>query len=305
MEAVAVRLCEECRTEFEPRTTRQRFCRNSCAERFWGREYMKDPAYVLASRKRTSDWCREHRNCHTPNPWLAGAPPYGTHLPGISMSIDVRPVPKWPIELRNTRGLHGALSTILLKGEDAHHQRFPFWFLRPWQSGWSVHWFHFRGPELANGLFHVPVYDRPSSVKLGPAVRLRAPVVTKRGRQRVRLETVTPISIRCDGGATSCGRPTAKALVSALGVEFLRRIQPFDGWAEHVEPRIRIEVEEIRTHPVVIPIGGKIQRVPGFEGSVDLEVNAVGRWLLEAASRIGFGGRVAYGFGCIRMTELP
>jgi hypothetical protein len=166
---------------------------------------------VLAERARNRAWAELNRGSKELRPWLAGQPPFNAHLPGVSMAIDIRPVPQWPIELRNTRGLHGAITSVLAtelgrswtRGgidtiHDAHN---PHWALRPWQSGWAIHWFHEAGPTMANRGFNTTVFDRPSEVRFGPVVRLRAPQVARRGRHRLELETVTPVVIRSDGGA--------------------------------------------------------------------------------------------------------
>ena len=51
-------------------------------------------------------------------------------------------------------------------------------------------------------------------------------------------------------------------------------------------------------------IGGD-GRVRGWEGSLVIETNAVGRWLLEVAARgWGLGGRVAMTFGRVRVEDL-
>ena len=50
---------------------------------------------------------------------------------------------------------------------------------------------------------------------------------------------------------------------------------------------------------------GRDGRVRGWEGSLVIETNAVGRWLLEVAARgWGLGGRVAMTFGRVRVEDL-
>jgi hypothetical protein len=79
------------------------------------------------SRERNREWCAEHRSVTRRNAWLAGAPPFASHLPGVTMSIAVAPAPKWPIALRNARGLHGAMTAILDVG---HQPRFATFAMR-------------------------------------------------------------------------------------------------------------------------------------------------------------------------------
>ena len=259
----------------------------------------RSPAASLAARDRNARWCAEHRACTNRQPWLAGAPPFAPHLPGASMSISVQPAPKWPIEMRNTRGLHGAMTAILDIG---HMPRFPLFALRPWKSGWAVHWWHPSGVALAGKTVHGTLYDRPTVFTFGPAFRLRAPTVRRRGHQRVRLDVITPVIFRTQGGARECVRPTGDAFLGTLGGEWLTRFGL--AWMRERD-LIRVETVDVRTQPVRVHMGDKYGTVAGWEGSVDLDVNAPARWLLEVGARTGLGSRTAFGFGRIALTELP
>lgn len=253
----------------------------------------------LSDRERNRRWCATHRKSTGAQPWLAGPPPYDTHLPVVSCAITVDPIPQWPIELRNTRGLHGALTTLLDEGHGPRHPRFG---LRPWMSGWAAHWWTDSGASLAGRSLNGALFDRPTTFTFGPAVRWRAPVVLRRGRQRVRLETLTPVVQRSDGGARPCVRPSSPSMQSTLVGEWLQRFG-----LEYLAERdlIRVEVGRVETQPVRVDLGGKYGAVACWEGTVHLEVNAPARWLLEAAARVGFGSRTAFGFGCVRVSEVP
>lgn len=316
------RTCEQCGAKFLPASWCSRTCSDACRR---SRKKSLDVARVktrarpasieltLAARHRNATWCAANRACEKQNQWLAGAPPYHTHLPGVATTLAVHPLPRWPIELRNTPGLHGALTNVLAT---PHRPRFPNFALIPWQAGWSVYWFHEDGGRLPNQHFNGALFDVPTVFSLGPPVRFRAPQVVRRGRQRVRLDIITPVIIRATdrgplGGRPPCVRPTAANLISAIGAELPHRLMPdphrvpeSQHWVEYVRDRVRLEIVETHTEPAYVPFGGKYEPVKGFQGHVIVEVNAVARWLLEVAARMGLGGRTAFGCGRIRITEV-
>lgn len=304
------RPCEHCGGTFTPVTWCAKTCSDECrrqrksamgTEREKARSRQLTVAESLGARERNAVWAAAHRACEKQNPWLAGAPPYHTHLPGGAMTVAFDPLPRWPLELRNTPGLHGALTAL---GGVGHGARFPAFALIPWLSGWAVYWFRDECLDRANKRVSGALFDRPTQFAFGPLVRFRSPRVARRGRQRVRIDTITPIVIRSNGGATPCVRPAASNLVSAIGAEFLHRLAPSPEWDRYVAERIRMEMVRVDTQPATVRFGGKYGLVRGWEGSVIVEVNAVARWLLEVASRVGLGGRTAFGCGRIRITEV-
>lgn len=299
------RACVVCAGRFVLSKPGETACSEACRrqrERERGRRRLRhDTDHSLAARVRNAQWAREHRNVARHNAWLAGAPPYATHLPGVTTPITIDPLPRWPVELRNTRGLHGALSSVLDVGHAAHR---PLWALRPWQSGWAVHWLHALGVERYTCTsVAVAVYDRPSTMRFGATVRWRAPRVAHRGRQRITLTTVTPVVIRTDGGASVAERASGPSLVGSLGGDFAALLAPSPMWLTWMRERLRVQVVSHDTHPTSVPLGDKYGIIRGWEGSVDLEVNAPARWMFEAATRIGLGSRIAFGFGCVRVQD--
>jgi predicted nucleic acid-binding Zn ribbon protein len=296
--------CIVCGAAFVPAVHNSALCSDACKRerrKQVDRTRVQTVDRILAAYARNREWAREHRACQSTNHWLAGAPPYNVFLPGVSTSMSFDPAPTWPVELRNTRGLHGMLTAILDVG---HGDHVPYWALRPWKSGWGVHWLHPHGMRFVNTTVQAALYDRPTTVHFGPPFHMRAPSGIRRGKQLVRLTTITPVCTRTNGGEKSAEKATSASLVGSLRTEFLRRIAPSQMWLEWVEPRIRIEIIENETHLAVVPIGYKYGAIRSWEGSAVLEVNAVARWLLEAASRIGFGSRVAFGFGWIRVEGI-
>lgn len=268
---------------------------------------VRSPLDVLVMRDRCAKWAEEHRACKTPNPWLAGPPPFDSHLPGFAQSISLDPLPHWPIAHRNVRALHGALTAIL---GVPHRARFPNFSLFPTANGWGVHWYRTEArsiPLVADGI----LFDVPTRFRFGPRVRLFAPKVGKRGHMNVTLEAITPVATVSAGRATAHTRPTRDAIVSALANEFPNRItedtdwtqELRSRWADWVRDRVRLDIVSCITEPAHVEMGGKLGTTHGWIGAVTLNVNATARWLLGAAERMGLGSRVGYGFGCIRLRD--
>ena len=210
------------------------------------------------------------------------------------------PFPTWPIELRNTRGLHGAVTTIL--GEP--HGRWPKWALIPWENSWAVYWFTDAGMALATKTVNVPLYDRPTSFRFGPLVRFKNPKVLRRGRQQVQIDSVTPVVWTNNGREKSVTKPDASHLLNCLNGEFATRLAPSERWKEWTKDRVTLELVSRQTQPASVFLGDKYGVVHGWTGSMVLSVNATARWLLHAAERLGLGSRTAFGFGRIRVTSL-
>ena len=255
------------------------------------------PADVRRRRERCAHWALARRPNANRNPWLLGAPPYGTHLPGGGCELEVRPHPTWPVEHRNVRALHGLLTTLI---REDHDPLLPGFALVPWPTrfGWGVYFRTEAGARLAGQTHRAQLFDRPVEVSFSPLRRLRAPVVAHRGRQRVVLDTVTPVCIRNNGTLTYTA-PTEANLLAALVHVLPTRLQ-----LEGFDPgSCVLRLLARTTEPAAVCLGGKYGVVRGFSGSVLVEVNAVGRFLLECAARVGYGGRTSLGFGRLRVTE--
>ncbi|HEU5276812.1 MAG TPA: CRISPR system precrRNA processing endoribonuclease RAMP protein Cas6 [Xanthobacteraceae bacterium] len=303
-------ICAECHGSAIVRSSNAVVCSAKCRlarrarqdqEREASRERTPSVAAVLRTRATCASWAAEHRGVKRQNPWLSGPPPYHLHLPGAAMSVSYRPLPQWPIELRNTPGLHGALTAIL---GQPHRPRFPNFALIPHGERigehWGVYWFTAAGLRLANGTFSGALFDRPTEFRFGPTWRFKAPQIEKRGRRRLRIDAVTPVLMRSDG-VMWCVRPTGKHLLASLIGDFVQRLSPSDDWTKWVREHARVDTIEIETQPTWIPFGGHFGEASGWTGSVTVETNAVGHWLLVAAERMGLGSRTALGCGRIRV----
>ena len=302
------RACLECQRDFVPPFPSSVLCSAECratrrarSSREREASRVHSPDAILRARLRNREWAAEHRACKSSHTWLAGAPPFHTHLPGGGMTISFSPQPHKPIELRHTRALHGALTAI----QDTPHTRWPQWSLIPWGGGWAAYWFTDAGAALALTTRQAQIFDRPTAFRFGPLVRFRTPTVARRGRQRVRLTAITPVVIANSGRTNPVTCPTADNVASVIGNEFVNRLSPSAAWSTWARERICVNLVSRETQPSHVPMCGKFGTAHGWTGDIVLEVNATARWLLSVAERTGFGSRTAFGFGRIRLTEEP
>lgn len=290
--------CAQCGSLYEPTPGyyHGKYCGDAC--RYRAKHAAITPERRRAVRERSRAWAAEHRGCKRRQPWLFGAPVSGTHLPGGGFVLDVSPSPRWPVELRNTRALHGMVTRLLATG---HTPNVPDFALVPVTStafGWGV---YVRDEEQARRLagkrHGAALYDRPVTVRAGPLFRLRSPRVEKRGRRRLRIDAVTPVCVRQNASTSTHTMPTAGNLTSTLAAWLPRRLG-----VELEHDSVRVELVERETFPATVETGGKFGVTRGWVGHCLVETNAVGEWLLRCAELVGLGGRVTLGLGRIRVT---
>jgi CRISPR/Cas system endoribonuclease Cas6 (RAMP superfamily) len=93
--------------------------------------------------------------------------------------------------------------------------------------------------------------------------------------------------------------PTSANLASSLAFFLPRRL------GISLEPdSIRLKIFERHTQFEHVEMGDKFGKVGGFVGHMIVDTNATGHWLLKCAETLGFGGRVSFGFGRIRVSEV-
>lgn len=245
--------------------------------------------------------------------WTAPAEPLcEKHLPGVSMGLALHPQPKWPIELRNVRALHGALTVILGRG---HGARIPYWSLYQSpasHSGWVVHWMHPDAGRLADQLVEAVLFRKPTYVRFSAAHRIKVPTVAP-GPHVVKLTTVSPVCIGRSVGdevrrKAYYSQPCESNLVRSFGGEWLQRVLDRRTTAPERSAfvdSLRCRIVLDRTRPSELSLGPKLGRIQGWEGELVLRVNAQMLWALCVSERLGLGARGAFGLGQVKVERLP
>jgi hypothetical protein len=239
------------------------------------------------------------------DPWSHPSPTYSSaHLPGGGLVIYI--APHRSIALPYARSLHGLITDLIGEG---HDPRRPLWSLIPWSegSGWGVYLHEERHvARLAGGHFDAKLFEhavRVSFSKPGGVLvhRVRVPAPIVPGRYVMRIDAVTPVSVRHTSkpaGTVVHLVPTGANLLAAVG-EVCRRV----GLPSSVPETARIHLLHRATTPERVYCGDHLGATRGWTGTVYVEANAPGAWLLELAARVGLGGRTALGFGRIRVTQ--
>lgn len=249
------------------------------------------------------------------DPWRLPAP--ARRVPAIGRSFDVQVVggDAGLYDLRNATLMHGVLTALTDLG---HEQSARF---SAWPDG--SHWTMLLDPSSERGSLggrthraRVGKTWRDVAVSEGATVEAPRPPLLV-GRYRVSIETLSPVVIRAGAEGRTHGEqedrrtrtaPDASNLSSALATTALARL----GWRQRSPEVIPVELVSSDTRPAVVALreasyGGKMPKiggdgcVRGWEGSLVVETSAMGAWLLLFARRVGLGGRVAYGFGRVRV----
>jgi hypothetical protein len=337
------RACQWCGTPFIPNHKNHRRCgRDACKFA----ELKTDPerwARRLAQLREASvrylDRHRDERNARrrasassapephvTPppplaGPWEAASPEAGTHLPGAWRELVFQPAPHRPIPHGHVTSIHGIVSRALGLDHSRTHADFVL-AQAPVPSGWCV---YLVDADAARRLSCAPMpglhlEGRPWGVCFGPGVAIpRRPAPVAPGRYLVEVTTLSPVCIRrsSDGRTLVRITPTASSLRASLTwLEFLRRCglagRTLPPWCADAE--VALLDQDTRRQSVETDghwnagDGSGHGHVVGWTGSVWLEVSAVALWLLRHAETVGLGGRVAAGFGQVRVrvsTETP
>jgi len=264
---------------------------NAEARAAYDRRKRANPEYVRRTRERCAAWAVEHRGTKRRQPWLIGQPPFWPFLPGVVSCLSIDPPGKWPLALRNLRAVHGTVCHLI--GEP-HEQRAAL-SVFPYGQHWWIWLASDKATTLAGRAHEVNLFNGPRRLIIGLPMRLKSPVVQRRGRQRVRIDAITPVSTRSMGVYRTC--PEASHLRSSAA-DLARRI------GVSVDPDdLRCEIVSRETFPERVDAGGHWGTIHGWVGHVIVEVNAPMRWLFEVGSRIGIGGRVSIGFGRIAVSE--
>lgn len=293
-----VATCQQCGSSFTQKTRMNILCGSAECVRKRDRErHAMTPERIQRNRDRCAAWYAGKAKAKR-SPWLLGAPIVPTHLPGGGLEVHIVGL-SHAIEHRHASALHGLITACLNRG---HERTDPVFTLMPWPSGcgWGLYvWTDEDAAKLAGREMPGRIFDREVTVRFSPLRKLRSPVVTKRGRRKLVIDTITPVTITSYGKKVLRSVPTGESLRGTLS----------DAWRKRLgvalpDGDVCIEVLGHNTELERLPLGKKLRLVPGWSGRVVVECNAVGEWLLRAASLVGMGGRLGYGFGRVRARVL-
>lgn len=221
------------------------------------------------------------------------------------------------------RLLHGALHRALGVGHDL--DKTPFSLVLPSQRERAL-WMLTSDEDVITRLLawespRVILGDdrEPHDLRIAERSRLRLPPPREPGQYRARVIASSPLVLK------KSNRAIAKSEASTRHGLYRQQLQtkPTElvGSLEHVASRAGIRVDK---HTVIarvilhdldeieggIRVGGHWQSGPTrghiacMVGVIDVECNAIGRWLLDCAALVGLGGKTAIGFGRVRVRDL-
>lgn len=216
------------------------------------------------------------------------------------------------------RMLHGALHHALGVGHSL--DRTPLWIVLPARRGDRL-WLCSHDSALLDRL--------PRSVLLGSdeeahdlavhsRARIKSPPPREPGQYRARVLTRGPLALkksnrtieRAEGESKRAARfghiqldprdlsGTLERVAARIGVELpakhiIARVVSHD--LERIEDGVRVGGHWTT--------GGRPGTVDALIGVLDIECNAVGRWLLDAAALVGLGSRTSIGFGRVSAED--
>lgn len=233
---------------------------------------------------------------------------YPAQIPGGLLPLAIDPAPSGGVPLEDLRALHGLLCGAFGKDHNTLVPNFAL-LLTPTPSGWSVlhrdlatalqwqgrtwrgHWFHRGVARVTFGACSVPY----------------TPERAAQGIYRVHLTAHTPVIV-CNGSSgakVAYHEPTSASLAGALEGGLRERLSlrrdGVEGCVRLALLRHQTRLERVRSTKFVDHRGQFLQ---GWRGSLTVEVNELGLWLLRCAERIGLGGRVSIGFGRVELNEV-
>lgn len=302
-------ICVQCGSDFESTNARKVYCslrcrwnarwarqeqveRSHARSRVWYSKPENKISHAAARRGRRLSAATGRGEWEMPAPRLDYLP--GGFLP-ITIECGYR-FAHWQLA-----ALHGMMTSIT----GPHAPNNPVFSLFPYSGGCG--WGCYVGDlDLARSIaardHSIRFDDRDQALTLGCLIRVKAPVI-KRGSWLMRITAITPVHCRSTGGSVHYTAPTANNLKGTLEALTARRL----GIATEKHD-VQVRLLNSTAFPDHIFLGGnghKLGDIAGWSGSVDVEVNALGRLLIEcAALGLGLGGKTAFGFGRIKSEVL-
>jgi hypothetical protein len=314
--------CEVCGTQFIPKYRGHRFCSDQCRYRHRYQLERANPDEIAKNKARSAAWYAAHREEHLARvaarrlansesakrkksepvpaiePWLLPCPELD-YLPGgfASIQLSNRQVfQHWQLS-----ALHGVMTSLT----GPHLPHMPRFALLPWPRGcgWAAYLAEDEAVRALAGREHeIRLGDKMTTIRFGTLVRVKAPRY-KPGTYKVRVDAITPVHIRAYGSSMVRITPNSRHLRGTLEGFMPRRL------GLNIQPNtVRLELLEGSTSESYVALAGRNRefgRTAGWAGHAIVETNAVGRFLLQCcALGMGYGGKVAFGFGRIRVTEV-
>lgn len=258
-----------------------------------------------------------------PDAWTLPSPTIAGHLAhAVELRFYDRGIPRTRItDYGGARVLHGALHKALGIGHS--RDATPFALVLPTAHGAPLYFVELELSQARGLVDRLPERvllasdPRPLDLRATRLTRLRAPADRAPGQYRARVIAAGPLALK------KSNRVIAKR---AKEVErpYLHQLQtnPTDltGALERVAARIGLQIHpgaviaRVIAHdlealdPIHVGghwrIGDRLGCVEALVGVIDVECNAVGRWLLDCAALVGLGSKTAIGFGRVRVEDL-
>ncbi len=265
----------------------------------------------------------------TVDAWALPSPALDRHLvTAASLRLTQRGIPRRRVrDHGGARLLHGALHRALNIGHDL--DKTPLWLALPTERSGAL-WLLVApqhesilalpsepssGPRLPASV-HLGTDDAPHELAIVARTRIKAPAPRAPGQYRARVIAAGPLVIK------KSNRLIAKR---DRALPYLHQLQTnptsLDGVIERVAARVGLQIraEQIIARVIAhdldeieggVRVGGHWRSgarggvVECMVGTIDVECNAVGRWLLDCAALVSLGGKVALGFGRVRVEDL-
>lgn len=226
------------------------------------------------------------------------------YLPAQRSDITISPL-RWPMDLRGTLCLHGALHMLANVGHDrerAQCQR-PLIVLRPLtpdaagaSNRWDALWLHKDSHKLAGKTFPVELFGAIRRVSVSEMSQVSVEIPRSK-QQAVKVRGLTPMLIKQTSGGffERCDRGI---WLGALQ-QSLRRFLGAQPWAE----RAIFEIARFDQAQIETDTRWSGRRISGFWWEWSGVVDANGLLALRVAQEVGIGSTVSRGFGRIKVQE--
>ena len=317
--------CQMCGSLFSPKFRLQKFCSDHCRYKRRYQLERANPEEVAKNKARSRAWYLKNKAEHVKkttarkNALLRAAPAIRAPVvtvtePAIdpwslpSPSLDRLPGGFVTIELSSRKtfehwqlsALHGVMTSVT--GPHLPHE--PRFALLPWPSGcgWAAYLSQDGDARAVAGKAHVVrLGSSHVQIRFGSLVRV-APKAYAPGRYRVRIDAVTPVHVRSYGSTVVRIHPSARHMRGTLDGFMPRRL------GLTIPPgHIALDLVESDFSESFVQLGGRKEfgMTAGWVGHCIVETNAVGRFLLGCcALGLGYGGKVAFGFGRVRVSDV-